>query len=175
MSNTKGITASRAPKEVWLRIKRDYMAGLGSCRELAEKYSVSPYAVQNRCKREKWRTGIAKLEAKMTEQTTKLVAKRADNILELRERTIRQTCDDADLLRSLMIQAIPAMQEGNITELKKLAEVYKIYTDQPRKALGLGHSAGGTTTRLLVDTSFTPTPVRDLEAKTIDVEDPDPF
>lgn len=166
---------TRTPKEVWLKIKRDYMAGLGSCRELAEKYGVTATAVQNRCKRESWRSEMTKLESAVTKETTKIIAKRTGDIMELREHTIRRTCEDGELFRSVMLDFLTAIDKGDISGLKKLAEIYRITSDQPRKVLGLGQEPMRQT-NWLINTNFTPREIRDVEAKAIDVEtEEDPF
>ena len=131
---------TRAPKlkrTTWHQIRRDYMAGLGSCRELAEKYGTTRFAVQNRCKREGWRLQMKKLDGEVAQETTRIIANRTDDILALRQQVMAQTCEDAEFLRALMIRAIPLMEANDVRSLKDLAGIYRIITEQPRKVLGM--------------------------------------
>jgi hypothetical protein len=113
------------------------MAGLGSCRELAEKYGTTRYAVQNRCKREEWRLQMAKLDGEVAQETTRIIANRADEILAMRQQVMGQTLEDATFLRGLMMRAIPLMEANDVRSLKDLAGIYRIITEQPRKVLGM--------------------------------------
>ena len=134
---TSTTQAPKLDRATWHKIRRDYMAGLGSCRELAEKHGTTRYAVQNRCKREGWRLQMAKLDGEVAQETTRIIAQRTDDVLALRQQVITQTCEDAGFLRALMIQAIPLMETNDIRSLRDLAGIYRIITEQPRKVLGM--------------------------------------
>ena len=157
---TSTTQAPRLDRTTWHKIRRDYMAGLGSCREFAEKYGTTRYAVQNRCKREEWRLQMAKLDGEVAQETTRIIANRADEILAMRQQVMGQTLEDATFLRGLMMRAIPLMEANDVRALKDLAGIYRIITEQPRKVLGwavaVRHDATPDATNY-VDKNYSPT------------------
>lgn len=89
----------------WLAIRNDYINGLGSYRELAEKYGVSVDSIKKKAAAEKWkdaRTEYAPmLHQKVQEETAELIAKQeagrvskilsiADNIIEKIEQASKE-------------------------------------------------------------------------------------
>ncbi len=92
-------------KPQWYLIKTAYQNGEGSCRELAERFYVSRYAVEARCKREGWRRQKSEIAQKVTEKVVEdLVSMQKRHVEEVMARGERYYADldaaRAELLKS---------------------------------------------------------------------------
>ncbi len=109
----------------WLKIKTDYINGLGSYRKLAEQYGVSVDAVKKRAAAEHWkkeRTIYApKLHQKVQEKTADLIAEQeADRVARL--------LSLSDRLVDRIEQAISELDQAQVTHKTKTKIVeYKDY------------------------------------------------
>lgn len=67
---------AQLPRLLVNQIKTEYLKGLGSIRELSEKYNVSPNAVSARCLREGWRIETNQVVEKVIETVEKVEVSR---------------------------------------------------------------------------------------------------
>lgn len=104
----------------WLRIKNDYINGLGSYRKLAGQYGISVDAVKKRAAAEQWkkeRTDYAqKLHQKVQERTTEIIVeKEADRVSRL--------LSLSDQLADRVEQAIQELDRTQVTHKTKTREI----------------------------------------------------
>ena len=104
--------------DVWLKIKNDYICGLGSMRELAEKYEVKYRTVRARAAKEKWTADRAKAKQKMSEKMTQKTIEKVSEKLSDAE---------ADRLAKLLLVADVLLEklEKAALELDKAHKVTK--------------------------------------------------
>ena len=92
----------------WLVIRNDYINGLGSYRELSEKYGISQSTIRKRAAAEKWtdakeeqRNNIGtKLEQETADTIVKQEAKRTERLLSISDKMIdkiEKAVDELDL------------------------------------------------------------------------------
>lgn len=104
----------------WLRIKNDYINGLGSYRKLAEQYGVSVDAVKKRAAAEQWkkeRTNYApKLHQKVQERTAEIIAEKEAN-------RVSRLLSLSDQLADRVEQAIQELDRTQVTHKTRTREI----------------------------------------------------
>ena len=104
--------------DVWLKVKNDYICGLGSLPKLSEKYGIKIDTLKRRCAKEKWRdertTTTRALHEKTVQKTVQKVAERLSN-------------QEADRLTKLLTVAdqLTEKLEQAVQELDKAQKVTK--------------------------------------------------
>lgn len=82
--------------DVWVKVKNDYVCGLGSMREVAEKYDVKYRTVRARAAKEKWSVERAKARREMAEKVAQKTLEKVSD---------RLSDAEADRLAKLLIVA----------------------------------------------------------------------
>jgi len=128
-------------KEIWLEIQSDYQAGVGSCRELAEKYCVSVGAIQNRCKRKNWRKDPKMFGALVDQRTDQkidqLVNSKAETLAKKAERFIQRSVNESLDWMDQVQSAKTKLEDGDIGGLKSLIQAWEVPVRVGRAALRL--------------------------------------
>ena len=110
----------------WAKIKRDYINGEYSYRELAEKHGISASSIEKRAAREKWAaTKNERLQAtckKIEEKTVEKIAEAESDVNAIMSR-IRLK------LTQKIEQAIDDMEKLDTAELRKLVQSFKDMTE----------------------------------------------
>ena len=104
----------------WLKIKTDYISGLGNYRELSEKYGVSQSTIRKRAAAEKWS------DAKETQRNkigTKLEQQTAEIIVEQEANRVTRLLSLSDRLADRIEQAIQELDQMQVTHKKKTRTV----------------------------------------------------
>lgn len=92
--------------DVWVKLKNDYICGLGSMRELAEKYSVKYRTVRARAAKEKWSVEKAKARREMAEKVTKkTLEKVSDRLSDAEADRLAKLLSVADVLSEKLAKA----------------------------------------------------------------------
>jgi len=118
-------------------IRRAYLAGEGSCRELAEKHGISPGTVENWCRREKWREKIAKIDGKLMASVEHSLAKHSDDIVAQRAAFMTRSIREANALLDDIQSELGNRKAGAIDDLKKLISCWDPVMNIQRKTLSL--------------------------------------
>ena len=100
----------------WLKIRNDYINGVGSYRELAEKYNVSQSTLRKKAAAEKW--SEAK-EKQLNKISSKLEQKSAEKIAEKAADRVARVLTLADQLADRIERAILELDQTQITHKKK--------------------------------------------------------
>lgn len=118
-------------KSNWLEIKTAYQNGEGSIRELAERFGVSLYALEARCKRGKWHKEKSEIVQKVSEKVVEQVADKATEHI----KTTITLCDAlyADIVRSRE-QLLPAIDPA---ALDALSRAFVRVNQVARESLGI--------------------------------------
>lgn len=109
----------------WLKIKNDYINGLGSYRKLAEQYGVSFGTLRAHAENEKWsalkKEQLHKISTKSAQKTAEIIAeKEADRVSRL--------ISLSDQLADRIEQAIQELDRTQVTHKTKTREIeYKDY------------------------------------------------
>ncbi len=128
----------------WLRIKNDYINGLGSYRKLAEQYGVSRSALEKRAKVEEWTkkrdAQCGKVEAKVGQKTVEKISEALSEeaatkvrirgkLIKLAENWIDAQCESIEdpgafrrIVQSCVDLGIMDVQEGGEVENDGLLE-----------------------------------------------------
>lgn len=104
--------------DVWLKVKNDYICGLGSLPKLAEKYDLKIDTLKRRCAKERWRDERTTTTRALHEKTVqKTVQKLAE----------RMSTQEADRLARLLIVAdqLTEKLEQAVQELGREQKVKK--------------------------------------------------
>lgn len=89
---------AQLPRRLVDQIKTEYLKGLGSIRELSEKYNVSPNAVSARCLRESWRVESNQVVEKVIETVEKVESSRLKLLRSHEDRMILRMNSRLDLV-----------------------------------------------------------------------------
>lgn len=100
----------------WLKIKNDYINGLGSYRKLAEQYGVSVDAVKKRAAAERWKDERTKYAPKLHQ---KVQEKTADIIAEQEANRVARLLALSDRFVDRIEQAISELDQTQVTHKKK--------------------------------------------------------
>lgn len=121
-------------KTSWIEIKEAYQRGGVSIRELAERFGISKYALEARCKRGKWHKEKSEIVRKVSE---KIVEEVTDKVNQHIKATI-SLCDDlyADITRSreqLLPVINPVALDALSRSLVRVNEVARLSLGIPDK------------------------------------------
>ncbi len=116
----------RTPATVWLRVRKEYQQGLGSCAELARRHGLSAGAVSSRCKRQRWRLAVAKLDQKLDEQLDQLTKAKAETLTERAARMRERMLDESESWLDKIQQAKALVAVDDTEALKQLIAAWQI-------------------------------------------------
>lgn len=106
--------------DVWLKIRNDYICGLGSMRELAEKYGVKYRTVRERAYKEKWTDEKAKTKQKMAESLSqKTIEKVSERLSETEADRLAGLLRVADVLTEKLAKAAMELDKAQQVTKKK--------------------------------------------------------
>lgn len=106
--------------DVWLKIKNDYVCGLGSMRELAEKYGVKIDTIKKRSAKEKWRDERTSTTRALHQKTVqKTVQKVAEKLSTQEADRIAKLLTVADQLTESLEQAVQELGRAQKVTKKK--------------------------------------------------------
>ena len=101
----------------WLAIRNDYINGGGSYRKLAEKYNVSFNTLQDRAKREDWKSLKSSQHDKITTESRQ---KTADVIVQGEVDRVTRLLAISDTLLTKIEQAVSELDIAQVTNKKKV-------------------------------------------------------
>lgn len=114
----------------WLAIKNDYINGLGSYRELAEKHGVSQSTIRKRAAVEKW--SDAK-EAQRNRIGTKLEQQTANAIVQNEVNRVKRLLSISDRLVDRIEQAVGELNQAQVTNKTKTKTIEYKNSKRPDK------------------------------------------
>lgn len=137
LTNPSSSRKQRTPTAVWLRVREEYQQGLGSCAELARRHGLGAGAVSSRCKREKWRMAVTRLDQKLDQRLDQLTTAKAETLAEraarFRDRTLTESEGWLDQIQS----AKALLAENDTQGLKELISAWQIPVQIGAKLLHL--------------------------------------
>lgn len=136
-SSKQPTRVTRTPTSVWLRVREEYQQGQGSCAELAKRHGLTAGAVSSRCKREKWRMAVTKLDQRLDEQLDQLTKAKAETLAERAVRLRERMLDESEGWLD-QIQRAKALVAANDTQgLKELINAWHVPVQVSTKLLRL--------------------------------------
>lgn len=140
--NKRHTRSQRIPKSIWMQIREAYERGEGSCRQLAEKYGLNPWAVSNRCKRERWRDSQAKLEQKLAKRLDQSLDKQAQSMAEQAAALVQRSVTEGFAWLDQVEKARQLLDAGDIPALRDLVGCWKSLIEVSRKTFRLDDTPG---------------------------------
>ena len=114
----------------WLAIRNDYINGGGSYRKLADKYSVSFNTLQDRAKREDWKSLKNSQQDKITTESRQ---KTADAIVQGEVDRVTRLLAISDALLTKIEQAVGELDITQVTNKKKTKVIEYKNSKRPDK------------------------------------------
>jgi transposase len=145
-STTKPMKTSA----VWANVKAAYLLNQGSCRQLAERYGLTPTAVQNRCKREGWRKEALAAEANLARHVDQKLAEKAETIAERAGRFVERCAQETDDWLDTVQRAKKLLDAGDLEGLKTLVNAWRVPVEVGRKTYRLDEEAPPTQVQIAV-------------------------
>lgn len=127
----------KIPTSVRADVRQEYLEGKGSCRELAQKYGVSPAAVENWCRREGWRKRVKEIDRRLTVQTERSLANHADALVAQRAAFMNRTVGEGNAWLDEIDAERESRKRGDVETLRKVVTCWDTVTTMQRKSLRL--------------------------------------
>lgn len=132
--------ASRTHTAIRAKVRDDYLEGNGSCRELAQKYSLSEAAVENWCRREGWRQKRADFDGRVTAKAELSLEKHADALAARQVAVVERAMRDAEAFLDRIEEERSQLERRDVETLRKLISCWQPVVEVQRKSLRLDES-----------------------------------
>ena len=131
----------RTSDSVWEAVKGAYVLGQGSCRQLAERYGLSPTSVSNHCKRQQWRKEAKAAKANMARHVDQKIAERAETIAERAGRFVERCAQETDEWLDTVARPKTLLDAGDLEGIRTLLNAWRIPVEIGRKTYRLDEEA----------------------------------
>ena len=126
----------RTPTSLRAKVRQDYLAGEGTCRELAEKYRLAFTTVENWCRRERWRAQMTAIDGRLTAETDQSLVERANTLVARRAAFLERSLAEAEALLDRIQEERDRLSTGDLDALRKLVQCWRPVTEMQRRSLG---------------------------------------